>query len=315
MSSDSPSPVVLKQRTIAGAEAGPHLLITGGVHGDEYEPMVAIRTLIREIDPRQLRGRVTLVPVVNEAAYERGSRTAEDRLDLARTCPGRPDGSITERIAAALATLIRAADLYIDLHTGGTALALFPLSGYVLHDDARVLSAQRRMAKALDLPLIWGTSNKLDGRSLSVARDANVPAIYAEHGGGGGCDERGVRDYVEGCLNVLAEFEMLDRVASPHASRVRHVIEDPRDRSGHLQIQHPAPMSGFFEPAVSLGQTVRVGQVVGSVCDALGDEKRDVLAAEDGSVVMLRVARHVNAGDALAGLAASAYAREGQGEA
>ena len=30
----------------SGHDTGPHLLITGGVHGDEFEPIVAIRRLI-----------------------------------------------------------------------------------------------------------------------------------------------------------------------------------------------------------------------------------------------------------------------------
>ena len=95
-------PLRLKTETIVGQEPGPHLLITGGVHGDEFEPMAAVRLLIRRVCPESLRGRLTLVPVVNEPAFRRGQRTAEDGLDLARTCPGRPDGSVTERIAHAL---------------------------------------------------------------------------------------------------------------------------------------------------------------------------------------------------------------------
>src|SRR5438132_13017751 len=102
--------VQLKLKTIVGRGDGPHLLITGGVHGAEFEPMAAVRRLARQIDPSELRGRVTLVPVVNEPAFERGQRTADDGLDLARTCPGRPDGSVTERVAHALSELIRAAD-------------------------------------------------------------------------------------------------------------------------------------------------------------------------------------------------------------
>jgi predicted deacylase len=79
------------------------------------------------LDPARLHGRVTLVPAVNEPAFLRGARTAEDGLDLARTCPGRPDGSVTERIAYELSRLILAADLYIDLHSGGVALEILPL--------------------------------------------------------------------------------------------------------------------------------------------------------------------------------------------
>src|SRR5436190_22204934 len=120
----------LQRRELVGHRPGLHLLITGGVHGDEFEPMVALRRLSRTLDPAQLRGRVTLVPVVNEPAFRLGQRVAEDGLDLARTCPGRPDGSVTERIAHALAQLIRSAGCFIDLHTGGTRLGVLPMTGY-----------------------------------------------------------------------------------------------------------------------------------------------------------------------------------------
>ena len=130
----------LKKSEFASVEDGPNLLITGGIHGDEFEPMAAIRRLIESFDEGEapsilLKGKVTLVPVVNEGAFLRGHRTAEDGLDLARTCPGRPDGSITERTAHVLSELIRQADYYIDLHTGGTELSVYPLAGYILVKD------------------------------------------------------------------------------------------------------------------------------------------------------------------------------------
>src|SRR5690348_1964423 len=99
----------IQTKTIAGSINGPHLVITGGVHGDEFEPMAAVRRLAHLLTPSSIRGRVTLAPVVNEPAYRRGHRFAEDGLDLARTCPGRSDGTITERIAHALSLLIRSA--------------------------------------------------------------------------------------------------------------------------------------------------------------------------------------------------------------
>ena len=137
-----------------------------------------MRRLGREIEPRALRGRVTLVPVVNEAAFWRGQRVADDGLDLARTCPGRADGSVTERIAHALSTLIGSADFYIDLHDGGKQLQVLPLAGYMLHPDPQILDRQRAMARAFNLPIVWGTDPRLEGRSLSVAREARVPAPW-----------------------------------------------------------------------------------------------------------------------------------------
>src|SRR5262245_54583702 len=111
--------IELKRLTFAGQTGGPRLLITGGVRGDEFEPMAAIRLLTALFDSGHravagFRGSVTLIPIVNEAAFLRGHRCGPDGQDLARTCPGRPDGSITEQTAWALSESIRAADYYID---------------------------------------------------------------------------------------------------------------------------------------------------------------------------------------------------------
>jgi predicted deacylase len=284
---------------IVGQRPGMHLLITGGVHGDEFEPMAAVRRLIAEIDAQNLCGRVTLVPVVNGPAFRRGERTAEDGLDLARTCPGRSDGSITEQIAFALSQLIRAADLYIDLHTGGTRLTVQPLCGYMLHKVPSVLARQRRMAHAFGLPIIWGTDPNLDGRSLSVARDAGIPAIYAEYLGGGRFDPTGVEAYVRGCLNVMAEFAMLDRpvVAPP---RLAQVVEDDRPGAGHMQVNHPSPCEGFFEPAVQLGQHVCAQDVLGRVFDPSGTRVEVIRARYAGMVIVLHTFPRIEEGVSIA---------------
>lgn len=302
--------IELKKRVIKGSGDGPRLLIVGGVHGDEYESMVAIRRLIRLLDQtKDLRGRLTFVPVVNEAAYQRSQRTAEDGKDLARTCPGSATGTITERTADALSKLIRDADFFVDLHTGGTIYDLVPLSGYTMHPDERVLYHQRQMAQAFNVTLIWGTSPLPNGRSLSVARDEKVPGIYAEHGGAANCTQQGVRDYVDGCLNIMGLLGMIKR--EQPVSRVQWVIEDVRDQSGHLQIQHPSPAEGYFEPCVELGQFVKAGEPIGHVSDVLGERVTTVPALQTGIVIMLRTVPFVREKDALAAMVEFGQTREG----
>ncbi len=291
-------PMLIRSRTVQGVNDGPHLLITGGVHGDEFEPMAALRRLITRLDPPHLRGRMTLVPVANEAAYLRGERTAEDGLDLARTCPGDPQGSITQRTAHALSELIRNADYYIDLHSGGTAMSVLPLVGYMLVSPPDVRGTQRRMAEAFNLPLIWGTDSRLQGRTLSVARDSGIPAIYAEYRGSGRCDPAGVHAYVEGCLNVMAELDMLDRERP--ASHVERVVDDARENAGHLQIRNPAPVTGFFEPQVNLGDRIRAGQPLGTIADVLGENVISVPSDETGLVIVLRTFSRIRQGDPVA---------------
>ena len=280
-------PASLRQFTFHRSP-GPKLLITGGVHGDEFEPIAAIRRLIGlfETDAEEVAGfggEVIFVPIVNGPAFLRGHRCAEDGLDLARTCPGNPAGSITEQTAAALSELIESADFYVDLHTGGTEYSVTPLAGYTLHRDARVLEIQRRMGKSFNLPVVWGTAGDLDGRSLSVARDAGIPAIYCEYLGSATCSDSGVEDYVQGCLNVMSELGFLDRELPP--SRIEHIIEDPAPGSGHMQVCNPSPVTGFFEPAVKVGQIVSAGDCLGTVF-AMDDHTTHAIRSPHGGIVI-----------------------------
>ena len=285
----------LKHKVIQGAQPGPHLLVLAGIHGDEYEPMACVRRLITAIHPEALRGRVTLVPCVNEPAFNRGERTADDGLDLARICPGSPDGSVSEQIAHAVSTLIREADFLIDLHTGGRRYDILPLVGYGLVPDADVLEKQRQMAHAFNMPIVWGTTCKLNGRTLSVARDAKVPAIYAEWGGPSPVNKMAVEEYELGCLGVMVALGMLDR-PMPDAE-TEYVLEDDRDNSGHLQINHPTPMSGFFEPAVVLGDEVEKGALIGEVVDHLGDQRHKIHATSSGIIIVLRALPQIDKGE------------------
>lgn len=290
--------VKLKSKTITGQSDGPHLLITAGVHGDEFEPMAAVRRLMSCITAQQFRGRVTLVPVVNEAAFANKHRCAEDGLDMARTCPGRPDGSITQRTAHAVTELILTSDLYIDLHTGGTTFTVLPFAGYPMGVSDATLEANRRMARAFNLPICWSNDSKGMGRTLSITRDNDIPSIYAEYLGGARCDSQGIEDYTEGCLNVMGEFDMIDR-AKP-VSRIEHFVEDEREESTHMQIQNPSPLAGFYEPAVSLGQRVEPGDSLGTVCDVTGDVAETIRATQSGIVITLKTFSRVDKEDAIA---------------
>jgi predicted deacylase len=214
--------------------------------------------------------------------------------------PGRSDGSVTEQIAAALAPLIRQADYLIDLHAGGRLFRILPLAGYMLHADAAVLDAQRAMARAFNLPIIWATTPRLDGRTLSVARDAGVPAIYVEAGGGGGFDTGAVDLCVTGCLNVAGALGLIER--EPPTCAVEHVVEDTREGSGHLQVQHPAPVSGWYEPLARLGDRVAAGEPLGRIADEWGERLADVPASEAGLVLFQRAVPGVAQGESVGGV-------------
>lgn len=282
---------------------GPHLLIIAGVHGDEFEPTMAVARILDNLSVsiNLIKGKLTLVVVVNSAAYNRMERTAADGLDLARTCPGRKDGSETEQIAWEISQLIRSVDFLIDMHTGGKTYEIYPLSGYVLHPDKEILEKQRAMAKAFGLPVQWGTSPHLDGRTLSIARDAGVPAIYTEYGGGEHKSMEIVEALYEGCLRVMVELKIIpDR--DIQSQDPQYIVEDYREESGHLQIMYPSPMEGDFKAQANLGEMVKEGDSIGQVHDSKTGKVAEISAREDGLLFLIRRKTSVNKDEATAGI-------------
>ncbi|WP_231704058.1 M14 family metallopeptidase [Cochlodiniinecator piscidefendens] len=80
--------------------SGPMLVIMAGNHGDEYEGQIAESNLARELEARDIRGRLIFLPTVNALAAQTGLRTSSvDDGNLNRLFPGNAMGSPSEMIA------------------------------------------------------------------------------------------------------------------------------------------------------------------------------------------------------------------------
>ena len=293
---------LVKSYRIDSGKTGPKVLLTAGVHGDEYEPIVTAMQLINELPGLLKSGSLTIVPVTNESAYVNSIRYGEDGLDLARICPGKPDGTITERVASQISSLIKGSDYFIDMHTGGTAFEIYPLAGYVLHPSPEILKKQQEMALAFNLPLVWGTDYRPNGRTLSVARDANIPAIYLEFGGGTGFRMQVVDAYKKGFMQLLNYFNMLNKPIESDNSVEKYWIEDHRQDSGFLQGKMPSPSDGIFVARVKIGDKVKAGELFGRVIEPFSGKQINLYADIDGLVFLLRTMVKVKSGDALGGI-------------
>jgi predicted deacylase len=166
-----------------------------------------------------------------------------------------------------------------------------------------MLQKHREMAMAFGLPLIWGTEPSPNGRTLSVARDAGVPSIYVEYGGGATVRSEIAEAYLNGCLGVLAMLQMTAGQA-PGTAHLKHWIEDDTPNKGHLQSKMPAPADGIFVPAVEPGAIVARGDLWGDIIDPATGRSRTVLAEDTGIALFLRVDAVVRTGDSLGGIAA-----------
>lgn len=293
---------LVKLHRIDTNKAGPNILLTACIHGDEYEPILALMGLVAELPAILGSGSVTIVPISNESAYFNNSRYGKDGLDLARTCPGNPLGTITEIVASKISTLIGESDYFIDMHTGGLAYDIYPLAGYMLHPSPEVLKKQQEMAFAFDLPLVWGTDYRPKGRTLSVARDLEVPAIYVEYGGGTGIRTKVIQEYKTGVMNVLRYLNMLEGPITSPALCDKYWIEDYRQDSGYLQGKMPSPVDGIFISKVKIGDKVKAGELFGKVIESYSGKPVNLYADTDGLVFLLRTMVKVKHGDALGGI-------------
>lgn len=289
----------IKRVRIDAKKSGPHVLLTAGVHGDEYEPILTALELIKELPQILISGSVTIVPIVNITAYRMTSRYGEDNLDLARICPGKTDGSASEKNAFEVSALIKESDYLIDMHTGGLAHTIYPMAGYMLHPASGILDKQRALAMVYNTPVIWGTDHRPNGRTLSVARDANIPAIYLEYGGGSGTRKEVVKAYKEGFINVLKHLRMADGEAEITAPEKRFWVEDSRPDSGYFQGKMPAPSDGIFVCEKSPGAPINNGELFGKITDPFTGNVTTILADMEGIVLSVRAAVHVKKGDAL----------------
>ncbi|MFQ3304169.1 MAG: N-alpha-acetyl-L-2,4-diaminobutyrate deacetylase [Oceanospirillaceae bacterium] len=109
---------------------GPTALLTGGNHGDEYEGPTSLLKLANWLDETQVQGRVIIVPMMNQPAFEAGSRTSPiDAGNMNRAFPGHPCGTLTERIADYFnRILVPMCDYALDIHSGGKTLDLVPFA-------------------------------------------------------------------------------------------------------------------------------------------------------------------------------------------
>src|SRR5260370_13643271 len=79
---------------------GPSVLLQAGTHGDEWEGQIGLGNLLRALEPRDIKGRLVILPSANFPAALAGQRTSPtDDGNLNRPYPGHPKGTIPHPIA------------------------------------------------------------------------------------------------------------------------------------------------------------------------------------------------------------------------
>jgi predicted deacylase len=287
---------------------GPTVLLTGGVHGDEYEGPIALAKLVRSLDVSRLSGRLIVVPAVNYPAFLAGTRTSPiDDINLNRTFPGRRNGTATEMIADYVTTeLMPRSDYLIDFHAGGSSLQYLPTLLAPRWSDPAEKSRLEAFIDAFDPPnvIYFDSIRALSGEDRVIgnyAHQNNVFFVTGEFGGGSTVNLDGLAVVENGLRSVLAHLKVL-RPATP--------LPPARRKTRRLIMDEPglyafSPRRGLFEPKFALGDDVRDGALAGLVYD-LDNPWADPVAIpfrKGGLAVCIRTFSLVEAGDCLGHLA------------
>lgn len=234
---------------------GPTALLTGANHGDEYEGPIALMDLARQLEPGSLSGRVIMLPMMNQPAFAAAQRTSPiDDGNLNRLFPGRPDGSVTEKIADYVCrTLLPLADVVLDIHSGGKTLAFVPFCAAHELDDkkqqARCVAAVEAFAAPFSLVM-----REIDAAGMidTEAETMGKTFITTELGGGGTATAETAAIAKRGVANLLK-----------HAGILSGAPEKARSRKLYMPAEGSfvtSEASGLVEFLVDLGQPVQAGE-------------------------------------------------------
>ena len=264
----------------AGASRGPTFLVTAGIHAAEYTGIEAAIRLGRSLDPREVRGTIVIIPLLNRPGfYERSIYVnPEDNDNLNRLFPGDAKGMWGQRFAHHLLTeIVVRFEHSIDLHAGDLIEELTPFVGYRESGDATRDERMRAMANAYGAKWVVksGATGERPGMMYAVAAQRGVAAILAESGGRGLLIEEDVARHVRGVTNILRAVGSLagepERVAPPRAVKSFEWLR--------------SPVEGIFHCRVAVAQEVRTGDVVGDLTDLVGEPLATVTAPTDGVVL------------------------------
>ena len=246
--------------TVVQNGTGPTALLTGGNHGDEYEGPLVLNELSISLRPSDINGRVIIVPAFNFPAFQAGTRTSPiDQGNLNRSFPGRPDGSITEKIADYFQRhLIPLADLVLDFHSGGKTLDFVPFAAaHVLEDkaqEAACVAAMRAFNAPYSVMLL-----EIDSVGMydTAVEEMGKVFVSTELGGGGSASTKSVGIARKGLRNLLI-----------HSG----ILSGDMELGPSLDLDMPdgdcfvfSETGGIFEPMVDLGEEVGTGDLLARI--------------------------------------------------
>jgi predicted deacylase len=273
---------------IEGAEPGPCLLVTAGVHGSEYCSIeAAVRVL--KMSPEKIKGTILVLPILNLQGFRKRSIYVmpEDGKNLNRMFPGKPDGTVSERLAHWLVTSVYPlADAYLDLHGGDLDEALAPFTIF-----PNGCEKSKALATAFGLPVAVAAGG--EGYTINAAYRIGIPSLLPEVSGNGLWGEETVGQMMAGIERVMHHLGMLSGPVQPARQATPEFV---------TMWVPSAPVGGLWYASKELSEPVAAGDVLGEIRDVFGAVLATIRSEKDGFILYRLTSLSVNQGEALLGV-------------
>lgn len=282
------TPVKMPITLINGAKPGKTVVITGGTHGGEYPGVEASIRLANTLQPADVSGRIAIVHPVNMPAFHAKLQYVGpyDGLNLNREYPGKATGTVTQRIAYTISSLLFSqADFYMDLHGGDIHESLTPFVIYSKLGDEKQVELSIAASKALGVKYVCGSVSTTG--TFGCAATMGVPGFLGEIGNCGLWSEEEVKQYVDGVNNVLRLLEVIpgEVVENKEAVMIDHMTG------------LDAQQTGCWYPCVKINDVVKKGQKVGEIRDYFCNVLGEYYAPCDGVMLYVISSLPINEGD------------------
>lgn len=276
-------PIIVERSKLAG----PTVLFTACLHGDEINGTEIVRQLIVQKINKPKRGTVICIPIINIFGFINKTREFPDGRDLNRVFPGSKTGSLASRFAYyILKDIIPHVDYAIDFHAGGASRFNAP--------QIRIVPDNKELKKLSDVfnaPFTLYSKN-ISGTFRNSCDKLGVKMLLFEGGKSLDINDAVTKEAIEGTKRFLTHLDMLNprKKAISNENKTIYI-----EKSNWVRAKH----SGMFHGLTTIGSFVKKGDLLATISDPYGKVEHKVKAPHAGFIINVNDAPIIYQGDAV----------------
>ena len=276
-------PIIVERSKLAG----PTVLFTACLHGDEINGTEIVRQLIVQKINKPKRGTIICIPIINIFGFINKTREFPDGRDLNRVFPGSKTGSLASRFAYyILKDIIPHVDYAIDFHAGGASRFNAP--------QIRIVPENKELKKLSDVfnaPFTLYSKN-ISGTFRNSCDKLGVKMLLFEGGKSLDINDAVTKEAIEGTKRFLTHLDMLNprKKAISNENKTIYI-----EKSNWVRAKH----SGMFHGLTAIGSFVKKGDLLATISDPYGKVEHKVKAPHAGFIINVNDAPIIYQGDAI----------------